>query len=280
MKKLIFLLLPALFIMCQNQSAINEKAEIRNDSLQRLLVQKDSALYAFMGTFNDIESNLQEIKARENIITFNASETGAQKKKSDQINEDINFIYDLMIQNKEKVTNLERLLKRADIKNNELQKTIANLQVKLQEKDVEILNLREELKTMNFKVDELAYEIDTLKFNNEIKQAIIKAQEESLNTAYYIFGSMKELKENKVIDKKGSFIGVKKLNQDFDKSLFTKIDIRNKNIFPINVQKIKILSTHPSTSYEIIGEKPIERIEITNPDEFWSVSKYLVVVLN
>jgi len=265
--------------MCTNKKAV-EQAQTRNDSLQRIVIQKDSAIYAFMGTFNEIESNLQEIKAKENIISLNAGDSDTTQKREDQINEDINFIYDLMLQNKERVANLERQLKRANIKSAELQKTIANLQIKLQEKDIEILNLREELKNMNFKVDELTYKIDTLKFDNEVKTAIIQTQEESLNTAYYIFGSMKELKTNKIIDKKGSFIGTKKLNVDFDKSLFTQIDIREKMEFQINSQKIKIMSTHPTTSYKIIGEKPVEKIEIIDADEFWSVSKYLVISLN
>lgn len=279
MKKIVFLLLPViLFSMCTNKKAI-EEAQLRSDSLQRVSLQKDSAIYAFMGTFNEIESNLQEIKAKENIITLNAGEMGSPKKREDQINEDINFIYDLMLQNKERVADLEKQLKRANIKSAELQKTIANLQSKLQEKDVQILNLREELKNMNIKVDELNYKIDTLKFDNEVKEAIIQAQDESLNTAYFLFGSMKELKESKVIDKKGGFIGTKKINRDFDKELFTKIDIREKTEFQINSQKIKIMSTHPSSSFKIVGEKPVEKIEIIDPDEFWSVSKYLIIAL-
>lgn len=280
MKKIAFLLLPVfLFSMCTNKKMV-EEAQLRSDSLQRISLQKDSAIYAFMGTFNDIESNLQEIKAKENIISLNAGETGSPKSREDQINEDINFIYDLMLENKARVAELEKQLKRANIRNSELQKTIANLHVKLQEKDKEIFELREQLKNMNIMVDELNYKIDTLAFELQVKDAIIEAQEESLNTAYYLFGSNKELKEKKIIDKKGGFIGSKKVNRDFDKELFTKIDIREKTEFSINRNKIKIVSTHPSNSYNIVGEKPVEKIEITDPDEFWSVSKYLIIVLN
>ncbi len=280
MKKLFFLL-PILFVMCQGPSTTEiQKTQATNDSLQRLVIERDSALYAFMETFNTIESNLQEIKAKENIISINTSDDLNQPNRENKINDEIQAIYDLMLENKSKVAQLERQLKRANINSSELQQAIKSLHLKLQEKDVEILQLREELKTMNIQVDELAYEIDTLKFDNEVKTAIIQTQEESLNTAYYIIGSAKELKANKIIDKKGSFIGTKKLNKDFDKTLFTKVDIRELISIDLEVQKVKILTTHPSNSYEFAGEKPINSLEITDMYVFWSVSKYLVIIIN
>lgn len=280
MRKLIIFLVPVLFTMCINPNVNKNQIQLRSDSLQRLVNQKDSALYAFMGTINDIENNLQEIKAKENIITLNATEAGANQNQAVQINEDINFIYDLMLENKNRINELENQLKQAGVNKKELQRTIKNLQIKLQQKDAEILQLREELRTMNIKVDEMAYKIDTLQFDNQVKQAIIDAQDTQLNTAYYLFGSAKELKTAGVIDKKGSFIGNKKLNSNFDKTLFTQIDIRENIEFNINTQKIKILTNHPASSYQTIGEKPIEKLEINNPDEFWSVSKYLVIILD
>jgi len=41
-----------------------------------------------------------------------------------------------------------------------------------------------------------------------------------------------------------------------------------------------MLTTHPSNSYKLIGEKLIEKLEITNTKEFWSASKYLVIILD
>lgn len=278
MKKLFFLL-PVLFVMCQTPNSNNENTQIENDSLQRLVTQKDSAIYAFLGTFNEIENNLQTIKEKEHIIANIANNSESMKSREQKINDDINMIYDLMLDNKDKVNKLQKQLRRAHIRSNELQTTIRNLQGKLQEKDAEIIQLRKDLLNMNLKIDELSYQIDTLVFDNEVKTAIIEAQDESLNTAYYLIGTEKELKQQMVIDKKGSFIGGKKLNRDFNKSLFNKIDIREKNTLNLAAKKIKIITTHPSTAYTIYGEKPVDSLIIVNPENFWSVSKYLVVVV-
>ena len=42
--------------------------------------------------------------------------------------------------------------------------------------------------------------------------------------------------------------------------------------------KAKLLTVHPSDTYKFDGTKDkIEKITITNPEEFWSASKYLVI---
>lgn len=276
MRKIVFLLVPIFFVMCQNSSKESKSVMVKNDSLQQLLIAKDSTIYAFLNTFSTIENNLEAIKDKEKIITLNASET--PKTKENQINQDVQLIYNLMLENKEKVAKLEQQLKKAGIASKDFQKTIAHLKNKLQEKDLEILQLRGELKKLDVKVDDLSYSIDTLNFSNQARQMVINEQDKDLHTAYYLFGSMKELKDAEIIDKKGLFSG-KKLNKNFDKELFIKIDTREETYFPINAKKMKILTLHPEKSFTIVGEKPILGIEIADPDEFWSISKYLVVAI-
>ncbi|HAM97344.1 MAG TPA: hypothetical protein DCQ26_01930 [Marinilabiliales bacterium] len=271
-----------LFAMCTGNQKV-EEAQMRTDSLQRVVMQKDSAIYAVMGTFLEIENNLDDIKAKENLITMTVKDVEDQRSREEKINDDINAIYDLMQKNKEKVNKLEKQLKNAHIKNKELGKTIQALQDKLAEKNAEIVQLRQQLLDMNLKIDELTYTLDTLKFDNQVKTEIIKAQDESLNTAYFLIGTEKELKEKHILDKKGGFIGIgggKNLNKDFDKELFNAIDIRNKTSFEIKSKKMRIITTHPTASYQIYGEKPIDSLVVKEPLEFWSVSKYLVIVVN
>ncbi len=285
MKKLIALLTVAfLFTMCNINKKADLELQVKNDSLERLVNDKDSAIYAIIGTFNEIEENLQAIKDKENIIASTATNVEDQRTREQKINEDINLIYDLMQENREKVAQLRYQLKKANIKNSDLQNTIANLQTKLAEKNAEILELRKNLMNMNLKIDELTYSLDTMVMDIEVKSSIIKEQDISLNKAYYLFGSQKELKQMEVLNKKGGFIGIgagKNINQNFNKEYFTEIDIRVENVFEFDhAKKIKIITTHPSNSYTIYGEKPIDSLVINNTEEFWSVSKYLLIVLN
>lgn len=284
--KNILIILSASFIlsMCTSNHNTNSSLQVKNDSLERIINKKDSAIYTVIETFNEIENNLATIKSKENIISSTVQNIEDKRTREQKINEDINLIYELMKDNKDKVEYLKQQLESAHINSTDLQNTINNLQVKLAEKNNEILELRKNLLDMNLTIDDLTYTLDTLIFDIQIKNSIIDAQDESLNTAYYLFGSKKELKKMEVLDKSGGFIGIGtggSINQNFNKEYFTKIDIRNKKSYKFNgTKKIQILTTHPSNSYTIYGNKPVDSLVISNIDDFWSVSKYLLISLN
>jgi len=151
---------------------------------------------------------------------------------------------------------------------------IANLQSQIDTKDGEIADLKSQLEAKNI-------ELSNIQMNLETVEAESSSKTGQLNTAYYAMGTSKELKEKNVITKEGGFIGLgksTKVKDDFNKEYFTKVDISTTNSINIGAKKIKILTSHPSNSYKIVGEKPVERIDILNSADFWSTSKYLVII--
>ena len=273
---------------CQ-QGPSRQELMTSNDSLQQLVVRKDSAIYSIMGTFSSIEDNLQAIKDKENIIALTANSTESKQSREEKINEDIQLIYNMLLQNREQVSKLQAQLKKANVKTKELQQMITSLESKLQEKDEEILRLTQELEASNLKieglnnlVDNLNAALDSLRNEDALKIATIEGQDEALNTAYYVIGSEKELKEFGILDKKGQFaVGSKKARKDFDDKAFTRIDIREKTSFDLNgAKKAKVVTAHPLDSYTIYGQKPVDSLVVNNYYKFWNSSKYLVIVVN
>ncbi|MDB4534467.1 hypothetical protein N9242_06290, partial [Vicingaceae bacterium] len=118
-------------------------------------------------------------------------------------------------------------------------------------------------------------------YNNRIEE--LGDQEDELNTAYYCYGSAKELEGQGVVSKKGGFIGIgktAKLSDDFNKEYFTKVDISIINHIDLMSKKVKIVTNHPSDSYKIEGEDgSAEKLVILDSEAFWSASKYLVMVV-
>ena len=86
----------------------------------------------------------------------------------------------------------------------------------------------------------------------------------------------------KVIDKSGGLLGIgktSKLASNIDNEKFTKIDYAQTSTIPIDSKTAKLITAHPSDSYKLNKEKDkVVSISITNPEKFWSASKYLVVV--
>lgn len=243
-----------------------------NGELSGKLNEKEAALQEFISSFNEIQDNLNAIKEKEKIVG-KASASGDVKSKEDQIKEDIQAIYDLMNKNKSRIGSLTKKLKDSNLKLQGLEKMIENLQLSINQKDAEIGDLKSKIEGLNI-------ELANLNTNYQAIEEESAGKTEVINTAYYAIGTSKELKEKNVISKEGGFIGIgktTKVKDDFNKDYFTKINIETTTSINIGAKKAKILSSHPSSSYKLIGEKPVEKLEITNPQEFWSNSKYLVI---
>ncbi|MEI6021325.1 MAG: hypothetical protein WCR21_09375 [Bacteroidota bacterium] len=253
-----------------------------NGELNGKLSEKEQALQEFIASFNEIQENLNSIKEKEKIVTKESS-SGDVKSKEGQIKEDIQSIYDLMNKNKDRIGSLSKKLKDSKLKISGMEKMIENLQNSLNLKDEEINDLKNKIEGLNIELSTLNTNYKSLDNNLKNVSAESAAKTDALNTAYYAIGTSKELKEKKVISKTGGFIGLgksTKVSEEFNKEYFTKINIEQTTSINLGAKKVKILTTHPKSSYKLVGEKPIEKLEITNPKEFWSASKYLVIIVD
>jgi len=271
------------FSSCNTHEEEMKALQLSKDSLMQQLNGRDSTIDSFFDSFNDIQDNLATIKEKENIINMNTSgdvETTPEMK--DQIQNDIQSIYDLLKENKNKLSKLQKRLRSSNIKIKALKETINNLMKQINNKDVEIGDLKQKLGKMNIQINILETNVDSLQGENQAKDETITQKENDLNTAYYVFGNKKELKENGVITKEGGFIGIgkiSKLRNDFNTDYFTKIDIRTTKEIPLACKKAEILTTHPAGSYELVtNDGKVEKIVIKDEKEFWKASKYLVIV--
>jgi archaellum component FlaC len=272
--------LAAIFGGCKDEAAEKERIRVE-DSLKGVtghlsgqLNEKEAALQEFINSFNEIQENLNVIKEKEKIVSSAAS-TGDVRSKSGQIKEDIQAIYDLMEKNKNRINSLSQKLKASNLKLEGMQKMIENLQITIGQKDEEINDLKTRMEGLNI-------ELSNLTTNYQAVEKESAEKTEALNTAWYAIGTSKELKEKKVIAKEGGFIGLgksTKVTPDFNREYFTKINIEQTRSINIGAKKVKLVTVHPPKSYKLIGEKPVEKLEILEPKEFWSSSKYLVIVI-
>jgi len=282
-KYLILLLIPVLFACGRAAKKEAEAMKAKNDSLMAQTMQKDEAINEFIATVNDIQGTLDTIKMKQNIINLSTNKNGELKLSArDQIKSDITSIYMLMEKNKKELSDLNRKMKASNMKVTELQKLVDRLQKDITDKNVEIETLRDKLAKLNIIIETANLRADTL--SNVVKaqsgrlneqQQTLAQQEASLNTAYYIVGTAKDLKKNGIIGKGD------KLLSDFNKALFTKVDIRKLSEVSILSKKAKVISNHPTSSYKLVGDKKIiQSLQITDYRAFWSNVRYLVILVN
>ncbi len=289
MKRLLIAMLFVPFLISCNQKRI-EQLENQNDSLVQQANTKDDALNEFLYAINEIQYNLDSIKEKEMLISETTEgKVELRKSAKDQINEDINTIYNLLQENRDKLAELRKKLGKANYEIKELENLMAIMTRQLEEKDKEIEELTVTLQEMDIKIIALTNDVTRLSKEGEDKSQTIAEQSEEieeqtveLNTAFYIVGKKKELTESNVITSEGGFIGIgknKKLKSDFDESLFTKIDIREVTTIQIPGKKAEVITTHLSESYEISGEGDERVLTIKDFSAFWKASSYLVVVV-
>ncbi len=279
---MVLLLIPFLFACGREAKQKVVELQARTDSLMVKTAQKDSAINDFVSSVNEVQGLLDSIKTKENIISMNTEKMGEMKSSMKaRMKSDISAIYDLMLKDKQQLDALSRKLKASGAKLTEFQKLIDHLQQDIADKDNELATLRDKLAKMDIAVNTANQKIDTL--NNIVQtqgQQInsqaqtINEQTTTINTAYYILGTNKQLVQEKIL-KNG------KLLPDFNRSLFTKVDIRNISEIPVDSKKAKVISNHPSTSYKLqMDGKKVKALDITDEKAFWSNTRYLVVVID
>ena len=273
---------------CNQKNEEIAMLKAKNDSLMSVGYVKDSTVIDFVNAFNDIQSNLDSIKMKEKIISKNVEGNSEIKTRTkDQINSDINMIYKMQQDNRAMVASLRAKLKKSGVYSVELEKMVETLTKQIEEKDVQIAQLKEDLAKVNIQVTDLTTKVvdlnanvDNLSTQNTERQAVIDAKTAELNTAYYVVGTTTYLKDKKIITKEGGFIGLgksKELATEMNKSNFTKVDITSFKGVSVMKDKLTILTSHPKTSYRLTGKNLSDSLVITNPKEFWSLSKVLVL---
>ncbi len=282
MKKLfaIPLLMLLLLVSCQEKKVTPvDETDNRIDSLLLVNRQKDAEINDMLSTFNEIQQGLRIIAEAENQVTLlKADEV---ENSSEKIKEQLQLISNQMKLNRELLTKLRQQLRESSVTSDQMRQSIESLTLQLETKEQELATLRNELSERDIQiaeldevVDQLNTNVETLTEDNTAKEQTIATQDKTLNTAWYVFGTKKELRNQHIIE------GDQVLRSDFNQNYFTKIDIRVDREIKLYSKSVKLLTSHPSSSYTLTQDTNHQYIlRIQDPDKFWSTSKYLVVLV-
>ena len=247
MKKLAVLIVcAAMLASCDGFKGGSKDLKAENDSLLIELTQRNAELDEMMGTFNEIQEGFRQINDAESRVDLQRGTiTENSSSAKQQIASDIEFITKQMEENKAQIA--------------KLQAELASKNIRIQELDAAVSGL--------------AADKESLAAENEAKAKTVAEQDKAINAAWFVFGTKSELKSQKILQS-----GDVLKNADFNKDYFTQIDIRTTKEIKLYSKRAELLTTHPAGSYELVkDDKGQLTLKITNPKEFWSVSRYLVI---
>lgn len=280
MKKVIFLLFAAaLLVGCDGSQKQQEQLALLEDSLQGVIDQKDQALNELMGMLNEVNegfAQINEAQGRVNTLSQQADNDNAAAS----IQENMEYILKTLETNRQKIAQLEQKVKAGGAATAKLQEMVNQLTEQLNAKTAEIEQLRAMLAEKDIQIQQLDSTVTVLTdANAQLSEEsannaqIARNQDAQLNTAWYVYGTSKELKDKRIL-----VDGEVLQTSDFDKSYFTQIDIRKVSSIALHSKSVKLLTSHPEGTYTLLKDSQGEyTLRITDAYKFWSVSKYLVV---
>lgn len=280
MKKIICLALCATMLAsCEFYTKREKELTAQNESLTAELTERNMALEQAIQSIANIQEGFRVINEAEGRVNLQ-SQGGEGITDTERMKEDILFIQEKMEANRKQIEKLEKKLKASGIEASSLRKVIANLQKELDAKVASIAALQAELAEKDIRISELDKAVATLTGDvnalqqvSDAQQEMIEKQEMQLNTAWYVYGTAKELKEQNIL-KSGDVMS----STDFNKNYFTEIDVRVDRVFPLYAKHAKLMTMHPEGSYEFV--KDVDKqltLKVLDLDAFWSVSRYMVI---
>ncbi|HBK33294.1 MAG TPA: hypothetical protein DEG28_10255 [Porphyromonadaceae bacterium] len=272
-----------MIVSCTNvkESKEYKQLESERDSLLSQSSASDAEVSEMMSVISEVEANFDKIREAEKYISTQSSQSGEMNKDTKaRVTENFQMITEVLQRNKKQLAALNKKFENSNSQVASLKNTIDRLNREMQESANRLTELQAELVKKDEQIAQLSSDIESLAVETEQQSSTIQQQDRTLHTAYYVFGTASELKDQKILS--GGFLRATRVLQDtFNKEYFLEIDIRDVTQIALYAPKAKLWSTHPDGTYELVkGSDGNLTLQITDTQRFWSLTKYLIIEVN
>jgi DNA repair exonuclease SbcCD ATPase subunit len=287
MKKILILFVGMVIIAsCTNRE--NNRNVGRSQEYQQLRAQLDSLkaqsaiaeaeAAEMMAVISEVEANFDRIREAERYISAQSLRGGEMSVDAiTRVNDNFRMIDEILQRNRSQLTELERRAQGGGSDVALLQNTIARLNRELEESTTRLAQLQGELARRDAQIAQLAQDVTALANEAEQQAIVIQEQDRALNTAFFVFGTMNELRDNRILT--GGFLQqTRVLQETFNREYFLQIDIRHTIEIPLYARRARLWSTHPSGTFELVrGDDRNLTLVITDVQRFWSLTRHLII---
>lgn len=266
---------------CQNKNEGSSHMQQQIDSLQTIVDDKDAELNDIIATMTEVQTGIRRIAEAEGRVTV--ADGGKENASSRAIIRDnMEYIGEAMQQNRELIEQLREKLNASRFKSDKMKSLVDGLQRQVESQNLRIQELQASLAekdstilVQTVKIDSLKNNVTTLEEKSKEQGNILATQEKQINNAWFVYGTKSELKEQGIL-KDGEVLKDREFNKDY----FTEIDIRHVKDIKTYSKSARLLTTHPDGSYTLSKNGNGEyELHISNPSRFWSVSRYMVMLV-
>ena len=245
------------------------------DSLRQVNQQQQNSLQEMTTFVSTLSDGMNAIAYQENMIFSNSGNEGTSLDK-EQLKSHLETLANTLTEQRSNIKALSDSLKARGADMTKMQGLIDNLTRQLEEKDKVIAQLRQDVEQKNFSIADLQKKLNVAMAGSaQFEQRAAKAEKElaTITTAYVLMGTKDALLDGGYIDKRKRV-----QTESMPKGDFTKVNIYQFTELDIPSRSPKLLTDHPRKSYSIEKvDKENRKLVISNPQLFWSSSRYLII---
>lgn len=245
------------------------------DSLRQANQQQQNSLQEMTTFVTTMSDGMNAIAQQENMIFNNGGNEGTSLDK-EQLKSHLETLANTLTEQRSKIKALTDSLNARGADLSKMQGLIDNLTRQLEEKDKVIAQLRQDVEQKNFSIADLQKKLNVAMAGSaQYEQRAAKAEKElaTITSAYVLMGTKEALLDGGYIDKRKHV-----QTETMPKGDFTKVNIYQFTELDIPTRSPKLLTDHPRKSYSIEKiDKENRKLVITNPQLFWSSSRYLII---
>ena len=268
---------------CVKNSSEYKQLQAERDSLALANTKNSSAMDEMLSLLNEVQDNFKSIKTAENYLAVQSNSSGELAPTTRQkIESDMKFVTETLDKNRQKIAELEKKLKGSNLQSTQLQQLVNSLRGELEQKTMALVALNDELGRKNQQITELSAnvsnlskDVQDLRVQSNSQQQTITQQQKVITTVYYCFGTTNELKKQQILVDG-------QLGPNLNRDYFIKVnDFKTLKVIPLMAKKGKLVSKHPDGSYEFVKDANNQvELRILDQANFWSLTKYLVILVN
>ncbi len=270
---------------CNGKGSSYAKLQKSYDSLVVQNTRSQQELESVLSLIMDVEDELNKVSSAENKLRIGQANGELTENDREVLLNDVRNLTESLERNKAELAQKMEELNRKDINLNALNKKISQLQQQIVQKENTIAQMTAALASKDSLIYRQGERITDLNETTGMQETTIALQDKTiqeqdreLHAAYYCFGTNSELKEQNIISGGGLFSRTQVLPEGYNRDYMIRIDRREVTEIPLFAPKAKVLTDHPSSSYELIkdGNKNLI-LKIKDVNNFWSRGKNLVV---
>ncbi len=277
-----------------------------NEALQTQLELSTVYIEDVTEIMDEVQRNLNAIEEREGIIGRISLESrraeAARRDRAVNVRRElltsISDIDAFIQDNREKMDVLKDRVAKSSVRIESLERLVDNLRVTVEEKERSVSELKDQVRSLEANVASLRgalaqrdVTISTKDSTIAEQQAAIADREQTIQTqvveaatGYYVVGSRDQLRNVGVImERRSGFLGLGKTTTvgTIREQFFTGVPkVQTAIEFDPSVRDIEIVSAHRDRPdlYEFARSKTGSTLILTDPEGFWAISEYLVIV--